>query len=560
MIQLGWDPLLLYFIFRLLTCVPAVVVSVSHNAAEEASRFSLGLLVYAFVLSLAVAASYTLILRSRWAAGWREAKSRRLVLLTITLGVIDVVGGLWAVFHSGGWSSSPYWLVSLSSLIVPCLLFGIWSSFGIAIVYTLMHAVVVYMAGEGGVVVWTSSENYQYAGSLIIVFLVCTVTGYLGDMFSESNENKRRMEDTLRNLGTMLEITQSLASSASDVTERMCQVAQAIGERHHYDVVAIYLSEPGEQEFQLFGWLGELDDYEEFARQNDHFMRRAIATQDALFVQDGRSSKAAFPLRSHDSLLGVLVICSEESDEHIRDEGSLGEALASHIVTGLLTAQIRQRYPSLSSLDEWDQTTGEIHERLSGLTYGLMLHLESYAELAKRESNPLSQRLENLVTPSKELLLETRSYIFHLLPALRGQTNLFWVVECLVREFEKVTEIPVHLAFSGDDTQVPKPVVTTLCHILKHRMASVLRNGTASQFVVDLYIDSSTLRLALTDDGIVDDQVGGESGDSFGQIKQRAAEVGCDLEITHTEDPSTLIVLNLPMEDGNSRLDKPSDN
>ena len=107
---------------------------------------------------------------------------------------------------------------------------------------------------------------------------------------------------------------------------------------------------------------------------------------------------------------------------------------------------------------------------------------------------------------------------------------------------------------------MPKPVVTTLFHILKLRMANILRSGTASQVVVDLYIDSSTLRLALTDDGRVDDQMDGDSSESFGQIKQRAAEIGCDLEITHTEDPGTLIVLNLPIEDGNGRLDKPSDN
>ena len=306
LIQARSDPLLLYFLVRLITCVPAAAILLTQNAAEEAPRFGLGLLVYAFVLSLAVAMAYTVILRSRWTLGWRDATNRRIVITAIALGLIDVAAGLWAIFSSGG-GSSPYWLVSLASLIVPCVLFGLWISLGIASVYALMHAAVIYMANEGGAGVWLGSQSHIHVGSAITVFLVCLATGYLGDMLSESNENKRRKEAALRNLGTMLEITQRVASGMSDVNDLMCRVAQTIGERHQYDVVAIYLSEPGQPELQLSGWLGELDDYEEYARKNDRFLRRAIATQDSLLMQGDKSWRAAYPLRSRDSRLGVLV-------------------------------------------------------------------------------------------------------------------------------------------------------------------------------------------------------------------------------------------------------------
>ena len=65
-IRAGRDPILLYFLFRLLTCVPPVAAMFSQNVPEENLQFGYGLIAYAVTLSLVVAVSYTVVLRSQW--------------------------------------------------------------------------------------------------------------------------------------------------------------------------------------------------------------------------------------------------------------------------------------------------------------------------------------------------------------------------------------------------------------------------------------------------------------------------------------------------------------
>ena len=544
-----------YLPFRLLTCVPAVVISLTHNAPEEHLQFGLGLIVYAFALSVVVATSYTVILRSQWVGGQGSARSRRLVFLTLAVGVVDTIGGLWAIYQSGGWGS-PFWHVSLASLIVPSVVFGIRYSFGVAAAYLGMQAIVLFLEGEGSVTVWLGPQRYLYVGTIATAFFVCAVVGYLGDVYYELDKSKRRVEAALGNLGTILEITKSVAVVTSGVDDMMRRVAQTIGERHRYDIVAIYLSEPGGRHLQLSGWLGNREEIERYARQVDGLMCQATATLDSRLIQDGESWRAAIPIRICDSLMGLLVVGSKDSDADVSDAAGLGGALAGHIAIGIQIAHLRQRLTDAATPEEWDRITREIHDGISGSIYGLMLHLETYADLARREGNPLSGSLEELLPPAKELLLDTRQYIFHLLPALRGESSLFKVVESLVWEFEKIAEMPVHLSTSGNDARVPAPVVAGLYHVLQHRMADVMRSPTASEFRVDLKVDPACVQLAVSDDGRPDDEVGAAFSRRIDYIRRKAGDIGGDLQVVDSEGIGTKIVVNLAIEDGRIRLDQ----
>ena len=555
LIEAGRGPALLYYAFRLLTCVPAVVISLTQNAPEQNLQFGAGLIVYSVALSMAVATAYTVILRSQWTVGQGGDRSRRSLLLTLAVGVIDTFGGLWAIYHSGGWGS-PFWHVSLASLIVPCIVVGVRWSFAIAAAYVGMQALVLFLAGGGSVAVWMGPQRYLYVGSMVTVFFMSAVIGYLGDVCFELNRSKRRLEAALGNLGTMLEITQSVVVVTSGVNDLMGRVAQTIGERHRYDIVAIYLSEPGERELRLSGWLGEREDFEQYAQQTDRLIRQATATLDSRLVRDGESWRAAIPIRGCDSLMGVLVMGSDDSVSDASDVAGLGWALVGHIAVGIQIAHLRQRLTDVATPEEWDRITRQIHDGISGSMYGLMLHLETYAEQARREGNPLSERLEDLVPHAKELLLDTRHYIFHLLPALRGESGLFSVVESLAREFEKVAGIPVYLSAAGDDARASAPVVAGLYHVLRHRMADVLRSATASEFRVDLNIDSATIRLAVSDDGVVDDAAGAVSSRRMDHIRRTAGDMGGNLRIVDSEGTGTHIVVDLLIENGRVRLDQ----
>ena len=549
-IRAGRDPILLYFLFRLLTCVPPVAAMFSQTFPEENLQFGYGLIAYAVTLSLVVAVSYTVVLRSQWVVSDRTTRSTRLVLFTLAIGFVDMVGGLLAIWNSGGWGS-PFWHMSLASLIVPCAVVGIRGSLGIAAIYLLMQACCLFVEGAGTVTVWFGPQRYLYIGTIATVFFLSTVIGFLGEVCFELDRSRRRTQTALDNLQTMLEITQSMAVVTSGVNDLMCRVAQTVGERHRYDIVAIYVSEPGEREMRLSGWLGEREDFAQYAEEADVLIGQAMAEKDSRLVRDGESWRAAIPISGRDSLIGVLVMGSNAGEADAGNATRLGWAIVGHIAVGIQIARLRRRLTDAATSEEWDRLTREIHDGISGSMYGLKLHLETYAEQARREGNPLSRRLEDLVPPTNGLLLDTRSYIYHLLPALRGESGLFTLVENLAWEFEKVSDVPVCLSFSGDRAdggRVPASVVVGMYHVLKERMAEVEKSGTASEVRVELHADSANIRLTVSDNGVIDDPGDAESRLAMEHIRSTARDIGGELSIG--DSGGRRIVLNLSIEEG----------
>ena len=416
-----------------------------------------------------------------------------------------------------------------------------------------MQACCLFMEGDGTVEVWFGPQRYLYLGTIATVFFLSTVIGFLGDICFELDRSRRRVKTALDNLGTMLEVAQSTAVVTSGVNDLMRRVAQTVGERHRYDIVAIYVSEPGGRELRLSGWLGEREDFERYAPQTESLIRETAAGMDSQLVRVGRSWRAAIPIRGRDSLMGVLVMGSEASDRGAGDATGLGSVLAGQIAVGVQIARLRQRLTDAATSEEWDAITREIHDGISRSMYGLKLHLETYADSARLEGNPLARRLEDLVPSTNELLLDTRSYIYYLLPALRGEICLFTLVESVSWEFEKVSEIPVSLSFSGDrekDGRVPAPIVVGIYHVLKHRMSEVMRGGTASEFRVELHADPANIRLTLSDDGVMDDAGDAKSHVAMEHIRRAARDLGGELRIGDSRGPGTRIVMDLSIEKG----------
>ena len=104
------------------------------------------------------------------------------------------------------------------------------------------------------------AQRHLYVGAMVTLFLLSGVVGYLGDVCFELQRRKMQAEAALKNIGTMLEITRNVAVITTNVNEMMRRVAQVIGERHHYDSVGIYLSEPDGRDIKLVGWVGDFEE------------------------------------------------------------------------------------------------------------------------------------------------------------------------------------------------------------------------------------------------------------------------------------------------------------
>ena len=182
---------------------------------------------------------------------------------------------------------------------------------------------------------------------------------------------------------------------------------------------------------------------------------------------------------------------------------------------------MRCRLTNTETPEEWELVTREINDGILGSMYSLALHLDKYAELEGREANSLSGRMDYLVPHTRSLLLDTRSYLYHALPVLRGQSGLVGLVEGLSMEYEIIAETPLRPSVSGDDRHVPASVGLGLHRVLLCRLGNLPVAGTASGVEADVSVESDAVSLTVSDDGSMGnlDREGRLAGETRGSLE-----------------------------------------
>ena len=426
----------------------------------------------------------------------------------------------------------------------------------IAAFYMVVCSVVADFVADGDPA-WIGSQRYLYFSSMFTILLVASILGYLGDMCFRLQRSRVRAERALADLGTMLEITRSVAVITSNINDMMRRVARTIGERHRYDTVGIYLVEPEGADVKLSGWVGNFEDLERYASQTDHLIFQAISEERTRSVRDEESWSAAIPIRDSDALIGVLLVASREAGAVVPGRVGLDQTLVSQIAVGIRIARLRQRTTDVRTPYEWEILTRQIHDRITGSMYALMLSLQACDDIARLNDNPLAPRLSRLVPPTRALFLDTRQYLYYLLPALREDAGPASVVRNLAAEFEGVSGIRTDVSVSDDLPRLPLSVMVGCYDIMQYRLADILHNSTASRVRLELEVRDGGIRLAIADDGIADeDSI--LTGDGTEEIRMRAADMGGELEMSVSDSSGTRIVFDLSMQSGSDVLDQPA--
>jgi len=156
----------------------------------------------------------------------------------------------------------------------------------------------------------------------------------------------------------------------------------------------------------------------------------------------------------------------------------------------------------------------------------LSLQLETCVDLAQEERQELRERLEKLVSLSKESLLEVRHYIFDLKPYLAGEKGLVSMVENQVSEFNKVTGVPAVLNTKGEEHPMPVPVSTSIYRVTQEALANIFKHAQATQVNILLEFQGSGVQLTVKDNGQGFDPKAPASGNGLRNMRQRAEELG----------------------------------
>jgi len=543
------NPIAVFYLLRFTTWALAVSVYFAGVAPDANLEFGSGLVLYTF-FHLSLGTFYAFVVHPKLRrAGARFSRSAP-PLDMMALGILDVLGGLVVVYLSGGWGS-PFWHFAVTSVMVPCFLVRFGWAILVALGYGGLWAGTLMLSGDGLDGAWLGDQRHLFYGFITTIFLVSVTVSYLGRVFRALVVERIRVGSALDDLETLFDVTRNVISASPGVEQLVQQVAQTIRGRGRYAAFAIYLQVPGTSGLMLAANTVGVEELGEPAlvETGQGMIGEAASLRTTRTVQVADWS-GAVPLQAGGELLGVMYVRSPGPVRDADAAAAFAEALARQVAVGIHNANLARRQAELAAREERTRIAREIHDGIAQAMYALSLNLETCADLAERDKNPLRERLRELVPLARQTLLETRHYIHDLGPLLSGERGLAELAGNLVTEFASIAGVPAHLETEGDLPEVSVGVATGVYRIIQESLANILKHARASNVNVMLALADGSVRLTVRDDGMGFDPGKETHGYGLENMQRRAEELGGSLEIASAPGAGTGITVSLPAKEG----------
>ncbi len=275
-------------------------------------------------------------------------------------------------------------------------------------------------------------------------------------------------------------------------------------------------------------------------------------------------------------VLGAESLCRAPFDS--KQEEFLSTA-GNQLLVALDNIRLTEQTVQLAATAERVRIAREIHDGIAQIVYMLSLNAETCATQAHRivEASeedaelvtPLAERLDKLVTVSKQALWETRNYMFSLKPLMSGTTTLTQMLTNQLREFETISDLPVHLEIMGteksnaDDRKAAyrqAQVGAAIFRIVQEALTNAYKHANATQLWVNLTYAPNDIEVSILDNGCglqsayysYDLSMKGDhqriySGHGLRGMHDRAEELGGTLELVEVPEGGVKVHARIPI-------------
>ena len=229
-------------------------------------------------------------------------------------------------------------------------------------------------------------------------------------------------------------------------------------------------------------------------------------------------------------------------------------ALGSMVLVANLAVGIERRLraqavtAAVAAQLERQRVTREVHDGVAQGVYMLAVNIEANAQTIEASGHDpeLSERMQTLVRLSKQTLLETRSLLYDVGPAMAGEEGLLSLLEHHAAEFSAVTGIPVTVQASEGLPKLPPPAVGELYRALQEGLSNVFKHAEAGRAEIRLSHASGAVILEIVDDGHgFDLETARGHGYGLSNLRERAERLGGDLEIQTAPGQGTRLTLTI---------------
>src|SRR5579859_3981807 len=412
-------------------------------------------------------------------------------------------------------------------------------------------------------------------GSLFDAPLIAIFAAYMSTLLDNYTRSKRREQDSVRRQRALMKGLDILLHGGADRLQFLQQNAEEIRRGVHVARLVLALMAHSETDAQP-----EIDTYldtgiaEATSPDAEKSRVMQVATSgkklksfDPQPVEGDEEPKGIarlyLPLQKDGQIYMVMGIEAIRGEPFGEWHENYLNIFGAQLVIILENIRLTEQTAELATAAERGRIAREIHDGIAQLIYMLSLNTETCVALAHRIEeaseedaeliSPLTQRLEKLVTISKQALWETRNYMFTLKPLISGTATLTQMLTNQVHEFEAISGLPVQLAVEGSEEKPGEDqhkahktaqVGTAVFRITQEALTNAYKHADATAVQVHLRYKQGSVEVEVCDNGkgleklphgydLASDgkQRRIYSGHGLSSMRERAEELGGTLEV-----------------------------
>jgi signal transduction histidine kinase len=523
------------------------------------------------------------------------AQTRNLYWNIAIYGLDVLICGL-AMYYSGPFNippfgeGSPFYRYGMSTALAAGLAYRYWGGLAAAIGYDLFAVLGMVLPAPGAAPY--IPDVIGVAGSLIDTPIAAILSAYVASLLASYAQSKRREQDNVRRQKALVGVGQTIIREANDRQRLLQKSAEQIRQGGHFHRLVVALISTSTDEESNKNAQPEIDTCiavdipdSSLPEQYKVYLEQTIRSEQKLSTFDlmgsgGGIARLYLPFFKEGQVQMVIGAESRRRTHFDSKQEDFLTIAGAQLLIALDNIHLAEQTLQLAASAERGRIAREIHDGIAQLVYMLSLNAETCSTQAHRIAEaseedaelltPLAQRLDKLVTISKQALWETRNYMFSLRPLMSGTTTLTQMLTNQVREFEAISDLPVHLTVEGTEenadgdrrrTRQQAQVGAAIFRIVQEALTNAYKHAEATQIEVHLRNLADYIEVEVRDNGHGQGTIQynsdltseGErqriySGHGLNGMRERAEELGGTLEVAPAPDEGVKVHVRIPIQ------------
>jgi len=269
----------------------------------------------------------------------------------------------------------------------------------------------------------------------------------------------------------------------------------------------------------------------------------------------GIRSELVVPLRTADSVLGVLDVQSERRHAFTETDRSVLESLAAQAAIAIENIRLAERSRQMAVLEERTRIARDLHDAVSQTLWTAGLTAEILPDLWRTNRAEGRRSLLRLQQLTRGALAELRMLLLELRPAALAGADLGELLRQLADGTASRKKLRMIVRADGP-TDLPVDVKIGFYRIAQEALANVVKHAQATQVQLLLETQGCAVRLRIEDNGRACPPTGARSGGlGMGIMRERAEALGAALAVNSVDGGGQWVEVSWPSQ-GESSVDE----